>query len=77
MRAIIKCVIQREVHGKRQRFKRPTSNMTPRNDNIAKLMGENVEVMMRDRAIDGENRCEVLHGRLIVIPDGTAEDEED
>ena len=51
--------------------------MTPRNGNIAKLMGENVEVIMRDRAIDGENWCEVLHGRLIVIPDGTAEDEED
>ena len=30
----------------------------------------------RDRAIDGRNWYELLHGRLIVIPDGTAEEEE-
>ena len=31
----------------------------------------------RDRAIDGENWCVVLHGRLVVIPNRTAEEEED
>ena len=31
----------------------------------------------RDLAIDGGYWCEVLHGRLIVIPDGTAEEEEE
>ena len=30
----------------------------------------------RDRAIDEEHWCEVLHGRLIVIPDGSAEEED-
>ena len=54
--------------------------MTPRSGNIAKWMGENVEEIRRDsrvRALDGGNWCEVLHGRLVVIPDGTAEDEEE
>ena len=57
--------------------------MTPHSGNMAKLMGGSVEEnkSMRDslhRAIDldGENWCEVLHGRLIVIPDRTAEDED-
>ena len=56
-------MLQREVHGKR-RLGRHTSNMTPRNGNIAKGMGENVEVILRDTrdlAIDGEHWCEVLH----------------
>ena len=55
-------------------------NVTPRSGNIAKWMGVNVEETMqdsRDRAIDGEHWCEVLRGRLIVIPDGTAEEEQD
>ena len=50
---------------------RPKYNMTPRSGNIAKWMDENVEEIMRDSrdyAIDGEYWCEVLHGRLIVIP---------
>ena len=61
MRAIEKCVIQREVHGKRRRG-RPTSNMIPPNGSITKWMGENGEEIMRDlrdRAIDGDNWCEL------------------
>ncbi len=53
--------------------------MTPRNGNIVKWMGENVEEIVRDsrdRTIWG-HWCDVLHMRLIVIPDGTAEEEED
>ena len=53
--------------------------MTPRSGNIAKWMGENVEEIMRDprdRAIDGDNWCDVLYGRLIVITDGTAKEED-
>ena len=75
MQAIVKCVIQREVHGKRRR-RRPKSNITKRSNNIAKWIVENVEEIMRDlrdRSINGGNWCEVLHGRLIVIRDGTAE----
>ena len=62
MRVIVKCVIQREVHGKRRRGKH-MSNRTPRSGNIAQWMDENVEEIMRDsrdsrdsrdRAIDGE-----------------------
>ena len=45
MRAIIKCVIQREVHGKRLRGT-PMSNITPRNGNIAKWKGENVIIFI-------------------------------
>ena len=45
VRTIIKCVIQGEVHGKRQRGRRK-SNMTPRNGNNAKWIGENVEEIM-------------------------------
>ena len=52
-------------------------SMTPRSGNIAKLMSDNVVEIMRDRAIDGEYWSEVLRGRLIVIPDGTTEVEED
>ena len=48
----------------------PKSNMTPRSGNIAQWMVENVEGIMRDS-------CEALHGRLIVIPDGTVEEEDD
>ena len=69
VRVIVKCVTQKEVHGKR-RHGRQKSIMTRRSGNIAKWMGENVEGIMRDS-------YEVQHGRLIVIPDGTAEEEED
>ena len=72
-------MIQRNVHWKRRRGK-PKYNMTPCSGNIAKGMGGNVEEITRDsrdRAIDGVTWCEVLHGRLIVIPDGTAEEEEE
>ena len=67
------------MHGKPRRV-RSKSNMTPRNGNIAKWTGENVEEIIRDsrdRAVDEDTYwCEVLHGRLIVISDGTAEEEE-
>ena len=66
------------MHGKRRRG-RHKSIMTPRTGNIAKWMGEHVEEIMRnsrDRAIDVDHWGEVLHGRLIVIPGGTAEEEE-
>ena len=47
--------------------------MTPHSGNIAKWMGENVEEIMRDsrdRAIDGENWCEVIStGKLGCDPD--------
>ena len=66
----VKCVIQRKVLGKR-RGGIPTSNMTPRSGNIAKWMGEHMEEIRR------ENCCDVLHGQLVVIPDGTAEDKEE
>ena len=59
VRAIVKCVTQKEVHGKRRRG-RPKSNMTPRSGNIAQWMAENVEEIMRDswdRAIDGGSGC--------------------
>ena len=65
MRAIVKCVIQREVYGKRQRG-RPKCHMTPCSCNIAKLFGENVEEIMRG------NWCD--RAALIVIPDETAEE---
>ena len=76
--AIVKCVVQREVHGKRRRGRRK-SNMTPHSGNIATWMGRNVEEIMRDRAIglDGGNLCEVLQGRRIVIPDGTVTEGDD
>ena len=64
----------------KRRRRRPKSNVTPRSANITTWMGENVEEInqdSRDRAIDGGNWCEVLPGRLIVIPDGTAEDKDD
>ena len=88
---MVKCVMQREVHGKRRRGK-PKSNiihiMTPRSSNIAKWMGENVEEITRDRAIYNFIiiilymwgtlvRGAARHGRLIVIPDWTAEEEPD
>ena len=41
---------------------------------ITKWIGETVEEIIRDsrdRAIDEDNWCEVLLGRIIVIPDGT------
>ena len=63
---LVKCVIQREVHGKR-RCGRPKSNMTSHSGNIKKWMGGNVKGIMRDSrdcSIDGEHWCEVLHGRL-------------
>ena len=69
---------QVDMHWKRRRG-RHKSNMIPPTGNIAKWMGEHVEEIMRDsrdRAIYVEHWGEVLHGRLIVIPDGTAEEEE-
>ena len=69
-------MIQRKVLGKR-RGGIPTSNMTQRNGNIAKLMGENMEEIprdSRDRALMGEIGAMCC---MIVIPDGTAEDEEE
>ena len=62
VRTIIKCVIQGEVHGKRQRGRRK-SNMTPC-------------TQRQQRKMDWW-KCGRNHGRLIVIPDGTAEEEED
>ena len=45
-------------------------NMTSHSGNIAKLIGERLEEIMRvprDRAIDRKNWCEGLHRRLVVI----------
>ena len=68
----------REAQGKRRRG-RPEYNMTQRCGKIAKWTGENeAEIMLAslDRAIDWGHWCEVLHVRVMVIPDGTAEEEE-
>ena len=60
-----------KVHGRRRRGK----SETPYTGNIAKLVEGNLgSVGTRWIAIDGEHRCEVLHGRLIVIRDETAKE---
>ena len=69
--ALVKCVILEKVHGKRRRGIHQIA--TSRNG-LAEVWKKSSATRMI--ALDGENWCKVLRGRLIVIPDGIAKDEE-
>ena len=64
-------LIQGEVRGKRPRGRPNTSY----SGNIAKCCMVEVRKNSRGIALDEENNwCQALHGRLIVIPDGTTKE---
>ena len=71
---LVKCIIQGKVHGKRLRGR-------PRLHTVATSQNGWVEVWnksfgTRGMALDGEDLCDMLHGRLIITPDGTTKEED-